>query len=463
MSASLNVLTTLAQLISDSVAIVVSEYAKAGHAPPALESTEQDPFHSPELMSERLKTATKTIEAACAQLSATVTSPGHVVTNKAYNFVEPVCMRVALDAKITDRLLDKPKGLHVDELGRLSDQDPGKLGRILRTLATNHVYTEVAPNVFANNRLSMKLLSTDPVSNLAGHMSDEVMKAGVTLGDVLEDPATRKSYRVEDCAFQRAHSVSVFDYYDGVRTSLVMKDTSVDAWTWYSLLGYMPSRDSGKPWLAGLRLRGGRCFPKAIYPWGSLPTDAIVVDVGGGNGHATLDLLKAFPALKIIVQDTHASTVQGREYWEKEYPIALREQRVDFVGLDFLKETPAEGGTIYYLRHVLHDWPDDDCVKILENVKKSMSPQSKLLINEFVPQYIVRGGLASHTQAPTPLLANYGVANKRLYQQDMNMMISFNSKERTLDEFIRIGEASGFRFEKLWDGGEAGIVEFVPV
>ncbi len=51
-------------------------------------------------------------------------------------------MRVALDAKLTDHLLDKPKGLHVEELGRLSDHDPGKLGRILRTLATNHVYTE---------------------------------------------------------------------------------------------------------------------------------------------------------------------------------------------------------------------------------------------------------------------------------------------------------------------------------
>ncbi len=51
-------------------------------------------------------------------------------------------MRVALNAKITDHLLDKPKGLHTDELGRLSDPDPLKLGRILRTLATNHVYTE---------------------------------------------------------------------------------------------------------------------------------------------------------------------------------------------------------------------------------------------------------------------------------------------------------------------------------
>ncbi|KAF4581762.1 hypothetical protein EYR40_002780 [Pleurotus pulmonarius] len=341
MTAPPNDLTSLAKLISDSVAVVTSEYARAGHAPPTLESTAEDPFQSPESVSERLKTAIKTIEAACAQLSATVVSPGHVVTNKSYNFVEPVCMRVALHAKITDLLLDKPEGVHVEELGRLSDQDPGKLGRVLRTLATNNVYTEV-------------------------------------------------------------------------------------------------------------------------YPWGSLPPDSIVVDVGGGNGHATLALLKAFPALKIIVQDTGAVAKQGRDYWEKEYPIAIQEQRVDFVGFDFLTEAPVAGGAVYYLRHVLHDWPDDDCVKILKNVRKAVGKNGKLLINEFVLQYIVRGGLASNTQAPAPLLPNYGAANRRLYQQDMNMMIQFNSKERTLEEFVNLGETSGFHFQKLWDGGEAGIVEFAP-
>ncbi|KAG9218402.1 hypothetical protein CCMSSC00406_0007997 [Pleurotus cornucopiae] len=292
----------------------------------------------------------------------------------------------------------------------------------------------VAPNVFANNRLSMKLLSTDAVSGLVGHMSDEAMKAGVVLGDVFEDPVKRKSSRLEHSAFQHAHAVSAFNYY-GVRF--------------------------GQAMVGWAEVTGRAMLPK-IYPWGGFPPDSTVVDVGGGNGHATLELLKAFPALKVIVQDTAAVAIQGKEYWEKEYPSALEEQRVDFVGFDFLTEAPVAGGAVYYLRHVLHDWPDDDCVKILKNVRKAVGPKSKLLINEFVPQYIVRGGFASNTQAPAPLLPNYGAGNKRLYQQDMNMMIQFNSKERTLEEFIKLGEASGFRFEKLWDGGEAGIIEFAP-
>ncbi|KAF4564063.1 hypothetical protein EYR36_003314 [Pleurotus pulmonarius] len=393
MSAPANDLSTLAKLISDSVAVVTSEYAKAGFAPPSLESTAQDPFHSPELVPEQLKAAIKIIEAACAQLSATVASAGHVVTNKSYNFMEPVCMRVALDTRITDHLLDKPKGLHIDELGQLTDQDPGKLGRILRTLATNHVYTEVTPNVFANNRLSMKLLSTDPVSDLVRHMTDESMKGGAVVGDVFKDPKTRKSYRLEDSPFQRAHGVSAFGYY-GVPDRPEIFESFARA-----MVGWA-------------QVTGKTMLPK-IYPWGSLPSNSTIVDVGGGNGHAMLDLLKAFPSFNAVVQDTRAIAIQGREFWEKEYPIAIQDKKVDFIGLDFLTESPVTNGTVYY--------------------------------------------------APEPLLPNYGAANKRLYQQDLNMMFQFNSKERTLDEFIKLGEASGFRFEKLWDGGEAGIVELVPV
>ncbi|KAF4581786.1 hypothetical protein EYR40_002804 [Pleurotus pulmonarius] len=466
MSSQPNDLTALVKFISDSVAVVTSEYAKAGHAPPSLDSTAQDPFHSPELVPQQLAIAIKTIEAACTQLSATVTSAGHVVTNKAYNFMEPVCLSVALGAKVTEHLLDKPKGLHVDELGRLTDQDPGKLGRVLRTLATNHVYTEVTPNVFANNRLSMKLLSTDPVSSLVRIMTDECLKGGAVVGDVFKDPATRKSYRLEDSAFQRAHGVSVFTHYGG---------------------------SFGQAMVGWAQVTGRAMLPK-IYPWGNLPGNSTVIDVGGGNGHATLDLLKAFPALKIIVQDTPAVAIQGREYWKKEYPIAIQDKKVDFIGFDFLAESPVTDGTIYYVRvqslfrlielkllskvFHRHDWPDDDCIKILKNVRKSVGPTSRLLISqsslsrsshnilipvdEFVVQYIVRGGLASESQAPRPLLPNYGAANRRLYQQDINMLLQFNSKERTLDEFIKLGEASGFRFQKLWDGGEAGIVEFVP-
>ena len=105
-------------------------------------------------------------------------------------FEESASLEVITEGKIADFLVDKPEGLHIDELAKLSGLDSGKLGRILRMLATKHCFSEgtrlvlmslsnsqaysmyiaVDTNVFANNRLSIKLVSSDPVSSLVGHM-----------------------------------------------------------------------------------------------------------------------------------------------------------------------------------------------------------------------------------------------------------------------------------------------------
>ena len=39
------------------------------------------------------------------------------------------------------------------------------------------------------------------------------------------------------------------------------------------------------------------------YPWQGLKADTTICDIGGNSGHAPLDLVKASPHLKVIVQD----------------------------------------------------------------------------------------------------------------------------------------------------------------
>ena len=63
-------------------------------------------------------------------------------------------------------------------------------------------------------------------------------------------------------------------------------------------------------------------------------------------------------------------------------------------------------------------------------------------------------------QAPEPLLPNYGRGRIRQYNLDLHMMTMLNSEERRLPEFIRLGEAAGLEFVKLWDLGEMGLVEY---
>ncbi|KAF8577159.1 S-adenosyl-L-methionine-dependent methyltransferase [Ramaria rubella] len=437
-------LSSLVDLISAAVKVVESEYASVGQRVPYLNSTAPGPFDTPEEVSVNLAKAVQTIEAACAQLSFTVASPGHVVTNKAYGFEEPACMLVVSNAKIADLLLNKPEGIHVDELAKKSSLDAGKLGRILRLLATKHCFSEVRPNVFANNRLSIKLLSTDPVSGLIGHMTDEAQKSAAYLPDTIADPKSGPSSLPQDAPFQRAHGCSFFDYF-GTPEGKKRTDRFAQA-----MVGWG-------------EVTGKAMLPK-VYPWGKLPQGTVVCDVGGGNGHATLALAKVFSQLKITVQDLPAVIDQGKAHWGKEFPEAVQNQRVEFVSMDFFKEAPVANCDFYYLRHVLHDWPLSECLKILSNVRKSMKPSSKLLIHEFVLQHIVRDPTQATTldQAPEPLLPNYGMGKVRLYQQDINMMNLLNSKERTLQEFIDMANQTGFKFVKLWDSGEAGVVEFSP-
>ena len=63
-------------------------------------------------------------------------------------------------------------------------------------------------------------------------------------------------------------------------------------------------------------------------------------------------------------------------------------------------------------------------------------------------------------QAPEPLLPNYGGGRIRQYNLDIQMMSLLNSEERRLPDLIRLGEAAGLEFVKLWDLGEMSLVEY---
>ena len=43
-----------------------------------------------------------------------------------------------------------------------------------------------------------------------------------------------------------------------------------------------------------------------VYPWSELNEEAVICDVGGNNGHMMLDLIKAYPKFKVVVQDIEA-------------------------------------------------------------------------------------------------------------------------------------------------------------
>ena len=73
---------------------------------------------------------------------------------------------------------------------------------------------------------------------------------------------------------------------------------------------------------------------------------------------------------------------------------------------------------------ILHDWPDELCRKILQNLKAAMRPEySKILINEAV--------------IPDRYCPSWAAA------ADINMMSILAAMERTRDQWIRLVQSVG--------------------
>lgn len=367
------------------------------------------------------------------------------------NIYQSAYLGVALRAEIADILLDEPAGLHVSEISKRCNIEQGKLARVLRALSSNHVFREASNDTFANNRLSIQLLKTDPLSGYCYHVSDEpTSKSAVRLADTLLDPEWGYSDLPEKSAFNRAFEtpLTLWHYFEGKDNP---KAAAQGARFGRGMIGKSLANDS-----EGI-LTG--------YPWDKLREGAVVNDVGGGWGHMAMKLCERYPHLKLKLQDLPERTeLAQKEIWPKECPRAIAENRIEFKPVDLLGESPIPNCDIFYLKNVLHLMPDNIAVTVFSNVRKVMSPTSRVLLQEYIIQAPVRvpdGGLTLH-QAEPPLLPNYGAGRLRQYHTDAAMMVLCNSAERSLEEYVRLAKEADLHFVKVWDLGELSAVEFAP-
>ncbi|TFK36164.1 S-adenosyl-L-methionine-dependent methyltransferase [Crucibulum laeve] len=442
-------LSALVTLIADATKVVESHYQKFPEKPyvPSLDDVEPHPLDDA-ISDKELRNAIQTIEGACAQLTATVARPSHTLVNRFMTVFETNALDVAVRFKVADILQEKPEGMHISEIGKKSGAEERKIGRILRCLASKHCFREVTKDVFANNRLSMLLLSTNPVSSIGLHFTDECQKSAVLLSETLADPEWGHSYSPYQCAFNKysGYPKGMFDHFEGVESEEGAKRGArfgVGAIGW------------------GTATEAGALIHH--FPWNDLPKGTSVCDIGGGVGNVTMQLAHAYPSLKLVLQDLPERIQQAKnEVWPKECPLAIQEDRILFEPINFLTESPVKACDIYYLKHIIHDWPDADCIKILSGVKKAMAPHSRVMIHEYILQYANRvpADKSDFQQAPEPLLPNYGAGRIRQYNLDIDMMAVLNSEERTVEHFKRLGEAAGLKFTRVWDLGESGLVEF---
>ncbi|KAF8719121.1 hypothetical protein AX14_011411 [Amanita brunnescens Koide BX004] len=320
--------------------------------------------------------------------------------------------------------------------------------RCLRLLATNHIYREVKPDVFANNRISSYFDTMKPsaeviaypdhkhdntigLTAVMGHALDEHFKASAYLWENASNPKIAKSVEPTDAPFAMAVG-------DG-RTF----------WDWVEEPENAFRRRRFDIGMSGAQVLIANAMISA-YDWESLPAKTLVVDVGGGAGSASLALAKEFPNLRFVVQDCQSAIEIGIEVWRTELPKALLFGRVQFQPHNFFAVQPQRNVSIFLLKNVLHCWSDKYCLKILKQLRNAASFSTKLICLEMILPYACHDEegdditAGASPEAPKPLLANWGSVNDFVYLSDIAMLVLSNSQERTMRHFNQLFRSAGW-------------------
>ncbi|KIK56327.1 hypothetical protein GYMLUDRAFT_230198 [Collybiopsis luxurians FD-317 M1] len=438
-------LKALVNIISTETSTLLSLYATNHTEFPSLE--EPWAAKSPELeFDPALVRARQLIVAAAAQLIATVQPPTDFLQDAAPSMMKPATLGVIIDVNIPEILQEAgPQGLHVREISVATGVEESYLARVLRYLATRHIFREITPDVFTHNRNS---------SLLSKGKSVEEIKAD-PLARFDNSPFTSFIHMATDVLLTSSvHFTSYLQNPEEASTPFnIAYNTEKKLWDWFE----EPQNEWRlRRFTVGMKANG-EMFPPNIFINGidgnTLKSGDVVVDVGGSVGTVTLTLKKAFPNLRYVVQDLEKLMPSAKEYWIQNDLKALESGQVTLQGHNFFDAQPIKNAAVYFLRLITHDWEDKDARKILSNLRAAAGPSSRLIIFE---------SLARHTceepslhdyplpKAPYPLLANFGIAGEgNNTSLDLGMLLLFNGKERTLDDFKKLGQEAGWKLETV--------------
>lgn len=149
-----------------------------------------------------------------------------------------------------------------------------------------------------------------------------------------------------------------------------------------------------------------------------------VVDVGGGHGNLVMVLLKIYPSLCGIVFDLTKPTQNTLAEVESE---GLQD-RIAFEAGDFFRGVP-RGGDVYLLKSIIHNWNDEDAIRILKSISAAMPSNGRLLVVERV------------------VPPGNGASEAKLF--DINMMVTAGGLERTEQEHKQLLDSAGLSLVRV--------------
>lgn len=148
-----------------------------------------------------------------------------------------------------------------------------------------------------------------------------------------------------------------------------------------------------------------------------------VADIGGASGALLVPLLLRHPNLRGLVVDrpgvveTVVATARDSGLSDRLKPIAS----------DFFETGPA--ADLYLLKHILHDWDDAACLRILRAIVGGMPRTGRVVVIEM--------SLDDEASAGSVTLV------------DLAMLVMTGERTRTIDEYNDLFEAAGLRLTRV--------------
>nr|GLL28878.1 trans-resveratrol di-O-methyltransferase-like isoform X3 [Ipomoea trifida] len=335
----------------------------------------------------------------------------------AYNYVNSMVLATAIHLNIPDIIHSHGKPITIPNLVSALKLPPHKsnaIFRIMRLLTHNGFFDSKKLNKEEEEEdgyvltASSRLLLKSQIPNLSPFALFTVDPVMLAPWQVLGDWFSRNE---ESTAFETAHGAPMWELCD---TNTRFNNVFNEAMASDSQMMRLIVKDCGQ-----------------VFEGVST-----LVDVGGGTGMIAKLILEAFPRLKCTVLDLPHVVAKQPEC-----------ENLRFLGGDMFHSIPSADAIMF--RHIMHDWSDEECVKILKKGREAiMANKGKVIIID-----AVLGAEGENERDITEM--------KLIF--DVLMMVLLTGKERTEKEYEKLFTESGFTHYKITPiFGLTSLIEVFP-
>ncbi|EED14774.1 O-methyltransferase, putative [Talaromyces stipitatus ATCC 10500] len=317
-----------------------------------------------------------------------------------------VCADIGVFKKLAE--LEPGASKTVDQLAGETGADAELLERVLRYLSSIKYIQEIGPNQYTANKITHIL-------------ANPVLEASLTHGVSSMNPAINATPAfLKETGYKNVNDSSNTPFQKAFNTKLKAFDYMSQVPEMFNSLQIVMSALESSNWTKNFDIFQQELNALMTSAFPDSSKRQFLVDVGGGHGHQCVQLLQKYPILhgKLTLEDLPEAV-------EK----ASRKDGVSYIAQDFFKPQAIQGAKFYYMRRIMHDWPEDECVQILRQLVDVLAEDSRILLDE-----VLLPDTGAHWQAT---------------MADLSMMIVFAGAERTSRAWHRLVAKAGLRIAHL--------------